>query len=97
MYYQDPDGNQLETQVDNFDDMVAANAFIAGPQFAENPIGVDFDPDELAGRLRAGEPEARLKKRPDIGPRTAADFPARFIMPPPPDARESYEPVEVSH
>ncbi|KAK7751920.1 hypothetical protein SLS62_006221 [Diatrype stigma] len=96
IYYQDPDGNHLETQVDNFDDMAAGNAFVSGPQFAENPIGVDFDPDELASRLRAGEPEAELKKRPDIGPRTAADMPARFTAPPPPDIRESYEPVGVS-
>ena len=32
-------------------------------------VGVDFDPDALLARFTAGEPEAELKKRPDIGPR----------------------------
>jgi hypothetical protein len=32
-----------------------ANAFMAGPAFARNPIGEDFDPDDLIRRYEAGE------------------------------------------
>jgi hypothetical protein len=33
----------------------AANAFMAGPAFAKNPIGEVFDPDELVRRYEAGQ------------------------------------------
>lgn len=69
MYYVDPDGNQTELQVDNFDTVEEETAFFHSPEFAHNPIGVDFDPAELLRRLRAGEPEDKLKKRPEIGAR----------------------------
>ena len=69
MYYEDPDANRVELQIDNFATMDEANDWIRSPAFDENPIGVDFDPDDLLARFRAGEPEAELKKRPNIGPR----------------------------
>jgi catechol 2,3-dioxygenase-like lactoylglutathione lyase family enzyme len=69
LYYRDPDGNQIELQVENFATAEDSIAFFSSPEFAENPIGVDFDPEELARRLRAGAPEVELKKRPHIGPR----------------------------
>lgn len=56
MYYADPDGNQMEFQVDCFASNEDANAFMAGPHFAANPIGVEYDPDEWLARLRAGAP-----------------------------------------
>jgi hypothetical protein len=40
-----------------------------GPEFAENPIGVDYDPEDLVRRLQAGESEESIKKRENIGPR----------------------------
>jgi hypothetical protein len=52
-YYRDPDGNQVETQVDSLT-MEEADAFMAGPLFAANPIGIDVDFDELLARYRAG-------------------------------------------
>ncbi|SCB26799.1 VOC family protein [Cupriavidus alkaliphilus] len=70
LYYRDPDGNQLELQVENFDTIEESTQFFFSPAFAENPIGVDFDPAELARRFHAGEPEAELKRRPDSGPRS---------------------------
>lgn len=73
LYYRDPDGNQVELQVDNFDTDEDGNLFFASAAFAENPIGVDFDPDELGRRLAAGESEAAIKQRPNIGPRTIQD------------------------
>jgi catechol 2,3-dioxygenase-like lactoylglutathione lyase family enzyme len=69
MYYMDPDGNRLESQVDNFDNAEEATAFVKSASFRENPVGVDFDPEELAHRVRSGEDEASIKKRADIGPR----------------------------
>lgn len=67
MYYADPDGNQIELQVDNYDNIDDATAFFHSPAFAENPIGVEFDPDELLRRVEAGEDHTELKRRPDIG------------------------------
>lgn len=58
----------IETQVGNMD-KEGAIAFMASKDFAENPIGVDFDPEELIARLEAGEDEAEIKKRREIGPR----------------------------
>ena len=74
IYYKDPDGNMLETQVDNFDTIEDANAFMNSPQFAENPIGTDIDVEKLIERLRNGEDEASLKKREEIGPRGLPNF-----------------------
>jgi catechol-2,3-dioxygenase len=79
IYYQDPDGNQIETQVDNFETAEQANEFMASKAFAENPIGVDFDPEELIRKLTAGEDQIELKKRPNIGPRGLDTIP----QPPP--------------
>lgn len=77
LYYADPDGNQIELQVDNYDNIEDATAFFYSQAFAENPIGVEFDPDELLRRLRDGEPEEDLKRRPDIGKRGLADIKLR--------------------
>ncbi|OQU94450.1 hypothetical protein CLAIMM_00805 [Cladophialophora immunda] len=69
LYYRDPDGNELETQVDNFDTPAEARAFFASKEFEENPIGVDFEPEELVERLRSGEEDWRIKKRKNVGVR----------------------------
>lgn len=63
MYYADPDGNQMEFQVDSFSTNEEANAFMAGPDYELNPIGVEYDPDEMLRRVRAGEPEATFLPR----------------------------------
>ena len=54
MYYADPDGNQLEFQVDRFDSPRESNAYICGPDFDLNPIGVEFDPEDWLRRVDAG-------------------------------------------
>lgn len=71
IYYRDPDGNEVETQVDNFETAEEATAFMRGKEFAENPMGVDFVPEDLIARLEGGESDDALKKRPWIGPRTS--------------------------
>ena len=63
LYYADPDGNQMEFQVDCFPTNDAANAFMRGPHFDVNPVGVEFDPDALLARLRAGASEQSLIPR----------------------------------
>src|SRR5262245_22314668 len=54
MYYKDPDGLRVELQVDNFATMDEAHAYVAGPEFAANPIGVIFDPEQLIRDYEAG-------------------------------------------
>lgn len=77
IYYADPDRNQVEFQVENFDSEAEGKAFFASEAFAVNPIGVDFDPDELFARLRSGEDERVLKARADIGARGLDGVPLR--------------------
>lgn len=69
LYYADPDGNILETQVDAFTDASEANAYMLSQAYATNPIGVDFDPEEFIERIKEGESRKSLVYRPDIGPR----------------------------
>lgn len=95
LYYQDPDGNQIETQVDNFDSAGEASEFMVSEDFAENPFGVDVDPEDLIARLEKGESEEALKKRARAGPRDFASVP--LLNPPAPDVRETYGPVETVH
>jgi catechol 2,3-dioxygenase-like lactoylglutathione lyase family enzyme len=77
LYYDDPDRNQIELQVDNYDTIEDATAFFYSPAFAENPVGVEFDPEKLLERMRNGEPEEDLKHRPDIGPKGLSDVKLR--------------------
>ena len=70
IYYRDPIGNKIETQVDNFDSVEGANDFMTSKFFDENPIGVDVDAMDLLVRLRNGEKDSVLKKRIEIGKRT---------------------------
>lgn len=69
MYYADPDGNQLELQIENYETVEESTKFFFTEAFAQNPIGVEFDPDELLARFEAGESEEELKARPDVGAR----------------------------
>lgn len=74
VYYKDPDGNAIETQVDNFDTVEEANEFMTSKFFQENPIGTDIDPDEMLRHLEMGADEKAMKKRVEIGVRH--DIPA---------------------
>ncbi|TVY54853.1 Biphenyl-2,3-diol 1,2-dioxygenase 2 [Lachnellula cervina] len=75
MYYEDPDGNQLETQVDNFDTVENTDQFMRSKAFGENPIGVDFRPEDLIKRLEAKEDHRSIKQRPNTGPRSLDSIP----------------------
>ena len=63
MYYGDPDGNQMEFQVDAMASNDEANAFMQGPGFAANPIGVEFDPEEWLARMKQGTPASEFLRR----------------------------------
>lgn len=75
LYYLDPDRNRLEFQVDNYETVEEAGEFFFTEPFAINPIGVDFDPEDLRRRLKAGEDPESLKRRPPSGPRGVDDVP----------------------
>lgn len=63
IYYEDPDGNRHEFQVDNFDTPEETKQYFNSQAFAENPIGVNFDPDYLLEQLNQGVPEKTLLKQ----------------------------------
>jgi len=54
MYYADPDGNQMEFQVNAFDSEELCNAYICGPDFETNPVGVEFDPEAWLAAVQDG-------------------------------------------
>ena len=63
LYYEDPDGNFVEMQVDNFATPDQATAYMYGPEFDGDPIGPAFSPEALLASLRAGVPAAELATR----------------------------------
>lgn len=93
-YYRDPDGNQIELQIDIFSDPADVNAWFASSDFPTNPIGVKFEPEDIIRRYRAGEMPARLFKRPVIDPsQVFAQLPLPLVLeamgaPPPSAAAE---------
>ena len=68
LYYQDPDGNRMEFQVDCCANAEDAHTFMHSDAFAANPIGVEFDPDALLMQYRNGEPAATLLVQPEGPP-----------------------------
>ncbi|MBK9153887.1 MAG: VOC family protein [Chloracidobacterium sp.] len=67
MYYADPDGNQMEFQVDLMDSSEDASKMMA-TRFDANPIGVEYDPEELLACYRAGTTPAELLSFYEGGP-----------------------------
>jgi len=55
MYYYDPDRNQVELLVDNFATAIEGQNYMRNrSETDKNPVGIDFDPDELVERIRNG-------------------------------------------
>jgi catechol-2,3-dioxygenase len=63
LYYQDPDGNRVELQVDNFETEAELKGWMKSDAFAANPIGVGFDPEKLAARYERGDPIEELLRQ----------------------------------
>ncbi len=64
LYYQDPDGNRMEFQVDTCS-VEEANAYMRTEAFAANPAGVEIDPEALLAQYRSGVPEQKLLAMPE--------------------------------
>jgi catechol 2,3-dioxygenase-like lactoylglutathione lyase family enzyme len=60
MYFRDPDGVQVELQVDNFSSQEELDVWFHSGAFEKNAIGVEFDPDYLLERHRQGDAERVL-------------------------------------
>ncbi|KAF2463091.1 glyoxalase bleomycin resistance protein dioxygenase [Lindgomyces ingoldianus] len=63
IYYRDPDGNTIETQVDGFEEPADATAFMESEAFAKNPLGVEFVPEVWMEKLGEGVDERSLMVR----------------------------------
>jgi catechol-2,3-dioxygenase len=75
IYYCDPDGNYVELQSDIFGDWKRSSAFMRwSPDFAANPIGTFFDPEQVSKAFAGGRPFAELQ--PDI---RAGKFPPASV------------------
>ena len=66
MYYRDPDNNRVELQIDNFASAEECQAYFHSKAFAENPVGMTYDPEELCRRFETGEPMADLLRIPPL-------------------------------
>lgn len=63
IYYRDPDGNFIEMQIDNFADVKDATAYMTGPEFEKDPVGVCFEPEQMLAARQAGTPVEELITR----------------------------------
>jgi hypothetical protein len=63
MYYQDPDRNFVELQIDRFPEPDQATAYMLGSEYAADSVGPAFDPEELLAARRAGASAAELSDR----------------------------------
>ncbi|OCK78284.1 hypothetical protein K432DRAFT_332408 [Lepidopterella palustris CBS 459.81] len=70
IYYRDPDGNEIETFVDNFDSVAEAQEAMKTEAFALNPAGIEYDPELLVQRLESGESEESIKNIANMPPFT---------------------------
>ena len=68
LYYKDPDGNRLELQFDVFDRAEDSDAFFASGAYAENFMGVRFDPEQMIAHYEAGDSIARITERSKLSP-----------------------------
>ncbi|MCB8910581.1 VOC family protein [Rhodococcus pyridinivorans] len=60
LYYQDPDGNFVELQIDNFATPDDATEYMHGPEYGINPVGVSFVPELMREALAAGVPVSKI-------------------------------------
>jgi catechol 2,3-dioxygenase-like lactoylglutathione lyase family enzyme len=65
MYYRDPDGNRIELQYDVFSTADGANLFIQ-ENYAENFMGVLFEPEDMIQKYEAGLSIDEIVKRPKL-------------------------------
>jgi catechol 2,3-dioxygenase len=63
IYYEDPEGNYVELQSDNFSDWKLSTDYMRRSRaFAENPIGVFFDPARVYESFKSDADHRTLQK-----------------------------------
>jgi catechol 2,3-dioxygenase-like lactoylglutathione lyase family enzyme len=62
-YYEDPDGNSVELQNDNFGDWRESVKFFRGEDFERDPFGPGVDPEALLAARQAGSSTGDLAQR----------------------------------
>ena len=60
LYYHDPDGNEVELAVDNFDNREDMDTWFATGAFDRNFVGVSFDPEYVVKRHREGASDREI-------------------------------------
>jgi catechol-2,3-dioxygenase len=60
LYYHDPDGNEVELQVDNYKTRESMDAWFRTGAFDRNFVGVPFDPEYMVARHRDGVAEDQI-------------------------------------
>lgn len=63
MYYQDPDGNFVEMQIDRFPEPDDATAYMKGPEYAADSVGPTFDPERMLADRRGGMSTEEISDR----------------------------------
>src|SRR5437588_624446 len=58
--------DRVELQIDNFATVAELDGYFHSPAFAANPVGVTYDPEELARQYEAGVPIADLLRIPPL-------------------------------
>ncbi len=82
VYYQDPDGNGVEIQVDGFGDWADSSEWIANAkEFAANPIGTFFDPEKLVAARDEGLSFQEIHERTRAGEYLPAVIPTDIFLP----------------
>ena len=78
-YYADPDNNLAELQVDVHKDVKSLEQYLVSEDFSINPVGVDFDPEEIRARLERGDKQADILERHADGPRDMTTIPREIV------------------
>jgi catechol 2,3-dioxygenase len=82
VYYQDPDGNGVEIQVDAFGDWADSKQWISSAlEFANNPIGSWFDPEKLVAAREAGLSFEEIHRKARAGEYTPETIPTDIFLP----------------
>lgn len=101
IYYEDPEGNYVELQADNFSDWRLSTEWMqTSSDFRSNPIGTFFDPEKVSQAFLAGEKFEALQPRIRAGEFLPETIPGIGLPPPAvqvsPDGLVSQEPQQAS-
>ena len=63
LYYDDPEGNEVELQVDNYRTREGMDAWFRTGAFDRNFVDLPFDPEYMVARWQDGVPEDQILQR----------------------------------